>query len=675
MKLLKFPIVLFCICLITGIALNQWVSLAIDYMIYAFLGLVITFSMLYYLGRNQAHKTIWFGLTTVLLMIAFGILIHQFHKPLYRSSHYVHHVTTDTSAQFILEIKDVLKPNHYNHRYYTKVISYNDEPVSGKLLLNISKDTLSPALQVGEIIALRATPENLPTVKNPHQFDYKSYLERQYVYLQINSEFSEILQTKQYVKSISYYAAKFRSNAINQLAFYGLKGDELAVVNAMLLGQRQDLSETIQENFASAGAIHILAISGLHIGIILLLLNWLLKPLEYIKKGTYFKTAILVLLLWSYAVVAGLSPSVVRAVTMFTAVAIAINLKRANNIYNTLAVSAFVLLLFRPNFLFEVGFQMSYTAVIGIVSIQPVLSKFLTPRFWLTKKLWDIFTVTLAAQASVLPISIYYFHQFPSLFFVTNLVILPFLGLILGGGFFIIIVASFGWMSSWIVWLYSKIILGLNLFIDWVASFENLLIKDIPLSIVELIALFVLIVMLVRCVEKYASARLIWLLTSVALFQLAYLFTLKTSETSELVVFHKTAESIIGIKTGRHLQLYTGSDSISLRQSFIKDYRIGIRIKTIEYKKLPHSLQSESKSILIVDSTGIYNVNFKPDVVLLRNSPKINLKRLIDELNPTQIIADGSNYTSYIERWEATSTENKIPFHNTRQTGFYIMKK
>lgn len=675
MELLKFPIVLFCLCLITGIALNQWVSLAIDYMVYAFFGLLITFSVLYYLGRNQAHKTNWFGITTVLLMITGGVLIHEFHKPLHRSSHYVHHVSTDTSAQFTFEISDILKPNRYNHRYYGTIINYNEEPLSGKLLLNISKDSLTPTLQVGEIIAVRATPENLPKVKNPHQFDYKSYLERQYIYLQINSEFSEILQTKQYVKSISHYAAKFRTHTINQLEFYGLAGDELAIVNAMLLGQRQDLSEAIQNNFASAGAIHILAISGLHIGIILLLLNWLLKPLEYTKKGTYVKTTILVLLLWSYAIVAGLSPSVVRAVTMFTAVAIAINLKRANNIYNTLAVSAFLLLLFKPNFLFEVGFQMSYIAVIGIVSIQPVLSKFLMPRLLLTKKLWDILTVTIAAQASVLPISIYYFHQFPSLFFVTNLVILPILGVILGCGIFIIIFSSLGWMHDWIVWLYSKMILGLNLFIDWVAGFENLLIKDIPLSIVELIALFFLIAMLVRCIQKPSILRLIWMLSSVAIFQLAHLFTLKSTETSELVVFHKTAESIVGFKSGNHLQLYSGSDSIAMNQSFIKDYKVGNRIKSIETKKLPHVLQFENTLILVIDSTGIYNVNFKPDMVLLRNSPKINLKRLIDELHPAQIIADGSNYASYIEHWRATCTEKEIPFHSTRQMGFYIIKK
>ena len=675
MKLLKFPVILFCLCLITGIALNQWLDLVIDYIIYAFLGLLVVFIPLYYIGRHQVHKTIWFGLTTLLLMITAGALIHASHKPVHRDSHYTNYIKTDTFSRFILEISDVLKPNRFNDRYYANVISYNNQPVNGKLLLNISRDSLAKALHVGEIIAVTAKPLNLPTVKNPHQFDYKAYLERQYVYLQINTDVSQILQTDQYVKSTSYYAAKFRNHIIKQLEFYGLKGDEMAVVKAMLLGQRQDLSEEIQNNFANAGAIHILAISGLHIGIILLILNWLLKPFEYIKNGSYIKTAILVLLLWSYAIVAGLSPSVVRAVTMFTAVAIAINLKRANNIYNTLAVSAFLLLLFKPNFLFEVGFQMSYTAVIGIVSIQPILFKLWSIRYWLPRKIWEIFTVTIAAQASVLPISIYYFHQFPSLFFISNLVIIPFLGVILGFGFFIMIFASLGWMHGWIVALYTKIITWLNLFIEWIASFERLLIKDIPLSVLELVALFFLIATAVGFIEKRTGQRLVWVLVSIMTFQLAHLATLKNTETTELVVFHKTAESIIGMKTGRHLQLFTSSNSLDINQNLIRNYSVGNRIKRIETVLLDNVITWENKLILVIDSTGIYDINFKPDMVILQNSPKINLTRLINKLNPPQIIADGSNYVSYIEHWRATCTEKEIPFHSTRQMGFYIIKK
>jgi competence protein ComEC len=675
MKLLKFPIVLFSLCLVAGIALNQWLDLVIDWVIYTFLGLLIVFFILYYVGRYRMNKTIWFGLTTMLLMISGGVLIHHFHQPILHKSHYIHHVKSDTSAKFLLEISDVLKPNIYNDRYYAKVITYDNEPVNGKLLLNISRDSLAKSLNVGEIIAVITKPENLPGVKNPHQFDYKAYLERQYVYVQINTKYSEILQTNQHVTSISYYAAKFRNHTIKQLEFYGLTGDELAVVKAMLLGQRQDLSEDIQNNFISAGAIHILAISGLHIGIILYLLNWLLKPFEYLQNGTYIKTIILILLLWSYAVVAGLSPSVVRAVTMFTAVAIAINLKRANNIYNTLAVSAFLLLLFKPNFLFEVGFQMSYTAVIGIVSIQPVLLKLLTPKFWIIKKIWEIFTVTIAAQASVLPISIYYFHQFPSLFFMSNLVIIPFLGVILGFGFFIIIFASLGLMYSWIVKLYSYIINGLNLFIEWIAGYESFLIKDIPLSVLELVTLFFLIATLVSLIEKQTAKRLIWVLTSIVIFQLAHLFTLKSTEDTTMIVFHKTAESMIGIKTGRQLLLYSNTDSLDTNQNLLRNYKVGNRIKSIETATLGNVLQYENKLILVVDSLGIYNVNFKPDVVILRDSPKINLTRLINELCPPQLVADGSNYASYVERWQATCDQKEIPFHSTRQTGFYIIDK
>lgn len=675
MKLLQFPIILFCSCFIIGIATHQWLDLNIIWVIWGSAGLLGVFIALYLANINRINKTIGFGLISALLMIGTGILVHHFHQPIHNKAHYTHHINPDTPLQFILEIRDVLKPNLYNDRYYAKVLKINNQPVKGKLLLNISRDSTTYTLNVGEIIVITTTPQELPVIKNPHQFDYKSYLERHYIYIQINTEISQFLHTHNDIKSIPYYAAKLRNNAIKQLELYGLEGDELAVVKALLLGQRQDLSEDIQNNFASAGAIHILAISGLHIGIILYMLNWMLQPLARIKHGKVVKTVILVLLLWSYAIVAGLSPSVVRAVTMFTAVAIAINLKRANNIYNTLAVSAFVLLLFKPNFLFEVGFQMSYSAVIGIVSIQPVIFKLWSTRLWVPKKIWEILTVTIAAQASVLPISIYYFHQFPSLFFISNLVIIPFLGVILGFGFFVLIFASVDWMHNWIVNLYAHIISWLNQFIEWIASFESFLIKDIPLSIIELITLFFLIATLVRLIEQQTTRRLIWTLTSIVIFQLAYLITIKNTATTEMVVFHKTAESILGIKTGTHLDLYSDADSLNLSQHFIETYKVGNRIKTIESLQLNPVLQYENKLVLVVDSLGIYNVNFKPDVVILRNSPKINLVRLIDKLNPEQIVADGSNYVSYVARWQDTCTKKRIPFHSTRKTGFYMMKK
>ena len=230
-----------------------------------------------------------------------------------------------------------------------------------------------------------------------------------------------------------------------------------------MLGQRQDISKEIYNSYTQAGAIHILAVSGLHVGIILLLLNFIFKPLIYFKNGNYIKLIVIVLILWSYAVIAGLSASVVRAVTMFTAVAIGMHLKRPTNVYNTLTISAFFLLLFKPMFLFDVGFQLSYLAVLAIVIIQPMLEKLWKPKFKLIDFFWKIFTVTIAAQFGIIPVSLYYFHQFPGLFFLSNLVIIPCLGFILGFGILIIILGLLNLLPNFLASTFGFVICSLGI--------------------------------------------------------------------------------------------------------------------------------------------------------------------------------------------------------------------
>ena len=159
-----------------------------------------------------------------------------------------------------------------------------------------------------------------------------------------------------------------------------------SVIKALLLGQRNDLSTELLDSYKNAGAIHILALSGLHIGILLLLLNYLFYPLTYLKNGIIFKTVLVLLCLWSFAFVAGLSASVVRAVTMFSFFAYGKALNRVNNGFNLTAISAFGLLFFNPNYLFQVGFQLSYAAVIAIIWIYPKLQRFWYPSSLFMKK-------------------------------------------------------------------------------------------------------------------------------------------------------------------------------------------------------------------------------------------------------------------------------------------------
>ena len=259
----------------------------------------------------------------------------------------------------------------------------------------------------------------------------------------------------------------------SSLAPYNFKADELAIINALLLGQRQDISDEIYNSYTGAGAIHILAISGLHVGIILLMLNFIAKPLDYFKIGRIIKPFILIVLLWGFAVIAGLSASVVRAVTMFSFLTFALVSKRSKDTYNLLFTSIFFLLLVKPTFLFDVGFQLSYAAVFGIIWGQPTIYNWWKIKRKIPDKIWQLFTVTVSAQFGILPLSLFYFHKFPSLLVLSNLVIIPFLGYILGFGIFIIILSLLNLSVPFLAKTYGFVIGLMNDFVKWISKQED----------------------------------------------------------------------------------------------------------------------------------------------------------------------------------------------------------
>jgi competence protein ComEC len=352
------------------------------------------------------------------------------------------------------------------------------------------------------------------------------------------------------------------------------------------------------------------------------------------------------------------------------------NLKRPTNIYNTLAISAFILLLVKPMFLFEVGFQMSYLAVISIVTIQPLLEKFWKPKNRILKFYWQILTVTVAAQFGVVPISLFYFHQFPGLFFVTNLAIIPVLGVILGFGILIIFLALLKILPQWLASAYAEIIHLMNKLVAWVSQQEQFVMRDIPFSIWQVLASYIMIIAFVMILKKQTFSSVRFTLISVILFQLVLLNEKHQNQTDELVIFQKSRFTMVGHKQNNVLKVSHNLDSMSiLKENSIKNYKIGNRIKTISEDSMLSVYQMNNKTLLVIDSFGIYQVtHFKPNYILLRNSPKINLERLIDSLQPELVIADGSNYKSYLARWKATCIKRKRPFHQTNEKGAFIIK-
>ena len=676
MKLLNFTIIKLTIALVIGILLAHYIEIDFSIVLLTTIALVLSVGIYWYFLKLKIDRFSYFGVLTYLCVIGIGMIAYQIQNETLQENHYHHLNPSNAPIALIFKIDERIKPDTYNNKYFVSVRSINQEPASGKLLVNIKRDSLSQPLAVDDVLFTVAQLTPIQKPLNPHQFDYRNYLELKEVYRQVYLDKTDVLVISDTKSTIYGYADQLRTTINTKLINAGFKDDTLSIINALLLGQRQNIDKSIYNNYVNAGTIHILAVSGLHVGIILLILNFLFRPLRYVKYGNILRPLLIVILLWSFAVIAGLSPSVTRAVAMFSIISIAMHLKRPTNIYNTLAISAFLILLFKPRFLFEVGFQMSYLAVLGIVSIQPIFYQLLKPKFWLTDKLWQIFTVTLAAQFGVVPISLFYFHQFPGLFFISNLVVIPFLGLILGFGILVIALALMNSLHDVIVYPYSFIIESLNNFISWVAQFEGFLLRDIPFTILQMIVSYMVIVGMVQ-VHKFRNFKWIALtLIGIIFFQGVLCYNVFMSQNDALIVFNKSRSSILAQQKNNELLVYHNLDSAQLKtETIIKNYKVGESISKVTLDSIANVYSFKQKTMLVIDSLGLYKgISFKPEYVLLRNSPRLNLNRVIDSLQPSIIIADASNYKSYVKRWEHTCSHKKIPFHYTNEKGAFILR-
>lgn len=674
MKLLNFTIIKLTISLVIGILLAHFLKLNFQTVLYVTIGLVALIGIYWLVVKSKIYRSPFFGILTYLCMVGIGITTYNLQDETLRPQHYTHLNSNEYFNAILFKVEERLKPDTYNDKYIVSIKSFNEEKAIGHLLINIKRDSLSKKLNVDDVFFTSTELKTIQKPLNPYQFDYSKYLELKQVYHQLYLSSTNIFQLSDSKTTIYGYADQLRTKINSELIAAGFKNDALSIMNALLLGQRQTIDKTIYNNYVNSGTIHILAVSGLHVGILLWILNFLFKPLLYLKYGHFIRPAILVAIMWSFAVIAGLSPSVTRAVTMFSVISIAMHLKRSTNIYNTLVISAFVILLVKPTFLFAVGFQMSYLAVLGIVSVQPIIYKLWKPKYIITDKLWQIFTVTLAAQAGVVPISLFYFHQFPGLFFISNIVVIPFLGLILGFGLLIIALALLGALPNFLVVSYSFIIDTLNNFIAWVAQFEDFLFRDIPFTMFQVIITYLIIVALVQ-VYKFQNFK--WTAVSLILiigFQGINFYN--RNKNTSFIIFNKSRYSMIGQKHNDKLTLFHNLDSLQLETSYaIKNYKVGEFIDLIIPKSLEPVYQYKNNTILVIDSLAVYKgITFKPNYILLRNSPRVNLNRVIDSLKPQYIIADASNYKSYLKRWKTTCEHKKIPFHQTNEKGAFILK-
>jgi competence protein ComEC len=676
-KIIDFPLTKISFCFVAGILLaHYWLpsfgilSLFLIISIFAFLGS-------YFLISNKKTNNYYFGVATWILSFLIGITSVYIHNNRFDSDNYSNKIK-DFEKQHIIELvlREKLKTSNQNYRFVALVTKIDSKICSGKVLLNVHKDSLDHHFFIGENLQITANLYANKTSKNPSQFDYSKYLENKSIFGQVYASGIDIKIGSEIDKDIWYYSDKIRQRIINNLEKNNFSKSELAVALALLLGQQQDINSDVLEDYQLAGAVHILSVSGLHVGFILMFINLILKRLPKTKFNLYLKLIITLLSLWGFAIIAGLSPSVVRSAAMFSILAIGMFLNRKTNIFHTLLVSMLLILFFQPSFLFDVGFQLSYLALFFILWLQPLLSQIWIPKSKIVKYFWDILTVSFAAQIGAFPLSIYYFHQFPGLFFITNLIVIPFLVIIMGWGVFVMIWAFFGSIPMVFTQILEAFIQFMNWIIHWVASLENFIIKDISFNFNMLLSSYLFIIGAIVWFKKPNFHKLFFALACLFIFQITYFGSIwKNEQKKELIVYNTKRNTIITEKNGSKLTVFA-NDSILKKansNSLIKSYRVQNFCSISKKEILGNVLFFNNRKILVLDQTAAF-FECNPDVLLLTNSPKINLDRFLKNGKPKIIVADASNYKSYVKVWKATCEKQKIPFHSTVEKGFYILK-
>ncbi|QLE00661.1 ComEC family competence protein [Galbibacter sp. BG1] len=668
MKILNYPILKLLIALLIGIILGYHFYLKPTYLWYVLLFLLILAFVLNTI--KKIARTYQFSVFLVILFVGIGMLTASLHSKA-NPNHYSHFYQSGSEVTF--RISEKLKSTTYSHRYTAEVLKIDSDECHGKILLQLKKDA-DKEFEIPKVDYVYTTNQNLSQPNsplNPHQFNYKKYLQNQQIYHQLYLTAHELILTNTSIKTVQGYAAALRNKINNRLSKYPYK-EEIAILNALLLGQRQEVSAETYQQYAAAGAVHLLAISGLHIGLILLFLNIALKLLERIKHGKTIKLICTIVILWCFAIIAGLSASVVRAVTMFTFIAYAMYLKRTHNIYHALISSMFILLLFKPNFIYDVGFQLSYTAVFGIVWIQPVIAGFWTTHNRILHYFWQLLTVTIAAQLSVLPLSLYYFHQFPGLFFVSNLLIVPFIGVLLGFGFCIILLSLLNILPNLLAEAYFGCIEFMNSFIGWIAAQENFIFSAIHFDVFKMLVSYLVIISFVLLLKERKQTRIIAFFGSIFVFISTFLYTnYRAEQKQRFIVFHKSRTSEIALQHGRKLTLFNKD----LEDDYnIKNYVLGENISKLKVEKPNKYIEFKNQKIFVLDSMPTFPKDIDVDILLITYSPKINLDRALNQLQPKQVIADGSNYKSFIMLWKKSCAKRKIPFHYTGEKGSFILE-
>jgi competence protein ComEC len=555
---------------------------------------------------------------------------------------------------------------------------------SGKIILYFQKDSSVQHLHYGKQLLLFKALQPVKNTGNPGCFDYQRYCTFQGISYQVYLKQGEYVTLKIENENLfRKYLFSTREKIVGLIKKYIPGTKEAGLAEAMLIGYKEDLDKKLVQSYSDTGVVHIIAISGLHLGLIYWLLILLCKPLSKHKSGRIVQPIVIIAGLWLFSCIAGGSPSVLRSAVMFTCIVIGASINRKTSIFNSLAASAFMLLCFNPMWLWDAGFQLSYAAVWSLAVFYKPIYNLLFIQNKLLDLVWKSVCVTLAAQILTVPVSVYHFHQFPNLFLIANLLAVPLSSIIIIGEIILCLVSIFPFVATGIGYLLHHIVYWLNTFIEQVGSMPFATMNGLLISFPQLICLYAFIGAIAWWLlynrKMGARVSLMALLLFMA-FRLVDVWN--AHQQKKLIVYNIPKHSAIDVMVGQTC-LFKADSTLQQNDLLQKFHLQPSRLlhRVINLYTPANSLAEKNffrfgnTSFLLID-TPLNLEQASPkipvDIIILLNNPAIKIAQLASVFTCRQYVFDASNPTWKVAKWQQECDQLGLAAFSVADRGAFV---
>jgi len=619
---------------------------------------------------NKYQVNLMFGLALTISFFVLGLILYNNEKGTLSTLKSEKTLIICTLSDYPEDKEKILR---MTLKLNEKIEAGKIEVLKGSILIYNKKDSLSMSLIPGDILILKCTPVEISNRANPEEFNYRFFMENQGI------RYSAFTTSKDFVshliprhRKLIHRALITREKIISMFRECGITGERLALVAAITLGQKSMLDPEQKLNFMKAGVMHIMAVSGLHA----IILSLFVFNLLFFLKGRFniLRVIITIVILWTFAFVTGLTPSVLRATLMYSFLQSGKLMKRQANSINLVLASAFVLIIARPSVIFDAGFLLSYSAVIYIIIFYQGFYLYLQFKNWLADKIWQSVVITLVAQAGTLPLTIMLFNRFPTYFILANITIVPVSNLLIITGCLIPMSYPIPFLSHFLAILLNYLTCLTEYLTSLTASLPHSTIENIGLTTSQCILLTCTIFLYCYWFLNRKSIHVLYPLIFLFFFVLSGIAKdISYFRTNEVIVYNTPGSSTIGIRTGKTLNLFTDT-SFVFPDVNRQCAALGLKIRPQLLKNNYCCIKAGKEKVLITSYLNKKIIqNYEPDLVILTGShPEIE-NDLVMAHSPAQIIISSEASSGYrFPRQAITSGIDSI--HFVRKSGAFIKR-